>query len=166
MEHKNVAVAKRKGNNESATIESPADRVTGSEAYAFRIVGIGASAGGLEALEQFFGNMPSDSGMAFVVVQHLDPTGHSSMPEILSRFTKMPVQVVSDGLKVEPNSVYLIPPGKSMSLQNGLLYLREPAQPPGLRLPIDFFFRSLAKEKAPTPSVSYSRGQAPTARWV
>ena len=114
-----------------------------------RIIGIGASAGGLEAIEQFFKNMPSDTGMSFVVVQHLDPSGHSSMPEILSRFTAMPVQVVSDGLKVIPNSIYLIPPGVSMSIEKGSLFLREPVQPPGLRLPIDFFFRSLAEEKGP-----------------
>jgi two-component system, chemotaxis family, CheB/CheR fusion protein len=115
----------------------------------FRIVGIGASAGGLEAIEQFFSKMPSDSGTAFVIVQHLDPTAHSSMPEILSRFTKMPVQVASDGLKVQPDSIYLIPPSKSLEVRDGILYLREPAHPPGLRLPIDFFFRSLAQEKGP-----------------
>jgi two-component system, chemotaxis family, CheB/CheR fusion protein len=115
----------------------------------FRIVGIGASAGGLEAIEQFFSTMPSNSGVAFVIVQHLDPTAHSSMPEILSRFTKLPVQVASNGLKVEPDSIYLIPPSKSMKVQNGMLYLQEPAQPQGLRLPIDFFFSSLAKEKGP-----------------
>jgi PAS domain S-box-containing protein len=71
------------------------------------------------------------------------------MPEILSRFTRMPVQVASDGLKVEPNSIYLIPPSKSMSVKDGALYLEEPAQPAGLRLPIDFFFRSLSMEKGP-----------------
>lgn len=124
--------------------------VTGLPAKAsIRIIGIGASAGGLEAIEQFFKNLPPDTGMAFVVVQHLDPSGHSSMPEILSRFTAMPIQVVSDGLKVVPNSIYLIPPGVSMNIENGSLFLREPAQPPGLRLPIDFFFRSLAKEMGP-----------------
>jgi two-component system, chemotaxis family, CheB/CheR fusion protein len=119
------------------------------EQRGFSIVGIGASAGGLEALEQLFSHIPPNSGIAFVVIQHLDPSGHSSMPEILSRFTGMPIQVASDGLKVEPNSIYLIPPSKSMGIKNGLLYLREPAQPPGLRLPIDFFFRSLSSEKGP-----------------
>jgi two-component system CheB/CheR fusion protein len=93
--------------------------------------------------------MPSDKGVAFVIIQHLGPTGHSSMPEILSRFTKMPIQVASDGLKVEPNSIYLIPPNKSMDILNGALHLLEPAQAPGLRLPIDYFFRSLAQEKGP-----------------
>src|SRR5512136_2681394 len=113
---------------------------------AFRIVGIGASAGGLEAFEQFFSNMPSDKGIAFVIVQHLDPTGHSSMPQILARFTKMPIKVAADDMRVEPNSIYLLPPNKSMGIQNGALYLQEPPRPPGFRLPIDFLFRSLAKE--------------------
>jgi two-component system CheB/CheR fusion protein len=122
------------------------EEVNSSHEGAFRIVGLGASAGGLEALEQFFSNMPSDKGIVFVIVQHLDPTGHSSMPQILSRFTKMAIEVATDGMRVEPNSIYLMPPNKSMGIQNGALYLQEPARPPGLRLPIDFFFRSLAKE--------------------
>ena len=113
----------------------------------FRIVGIGASAGGLEALDQLFTNMPSDSGMAFIIVQHLDPTRHSSMPEIMSRITRMPVHVATDGMKIEPDSVYLIPPDKDVGIQGGALYLQEMTQPRGLRLPVDFFLRSLAKEK-------------------
>ena len=140
---------KHKLDNKAGTPDTPAEEAMPSQVKDFHIVGIGASAGGLEALEQFFSNMPSDSGIAFVVVQHLDPTAHSSMPEILSRFTKMPAKVVSNGLKVEPNSIYLIPPNKSMSIQAGALYLEEPVHPPGLKLPIDFFFRSLAKEKGP-----------------
>ncbi len=127
--------------------QKPGKQAMKSETHGFPVVGIGASAGGLEALEQLFGNMPSDSGIAFVIVQHLDPNTRSSMPEILSRFTKMPTHVASDGLKVEPNSIFLIPPSKSMSIQDGILYLHEPEQSPGLRLPVDFFFRSLAKEK-------------------
>jgi two-component system, chemotaxis family, CheB/CheR fusion protein len=130
-----------------SALQAPVGTAKLSETHGLRIVGIGASAGGLEAIEQLFGNMPSDSGVAFVIVQHLDPKAHSSMPEILSRFTQMPVQVASNGLKVEPDSIYLIPPSKSMEVRDGILYLREPAQPPGLRLPIDFFFSSLAREK-------------------
>ena len=113
----------------------------------FSIVGIGASAGGLESLEQFFRHMPPDSGMAFVVVQHLDPTRHSSMPEIMSRLTSMTVHAAADGMKVVPNTIYLIPPNKNMGIQEGALFLQEPTQPHGLRLPVDFFLRSLAKEK-------------------
>ena len=137
----------RKLDTKADVPQTPPEETTPSKAKDFRIVGIGASAGGLEALEQFFSNMPPDSGIAFVIVQHLDPTAHSSMPEILSRFTKMTAKMASNGLKVEPNSIYLIPPNKSMSIQTGMLYLQEPVQPPALKLPIDFFFRSLSKEK-------------------
>jgi two-component system CheB/CheR fusion protein len=117
--------------------------------HEFHIVGIGASAGGLEALEQFFKNMPLESHLAFIVVQHLDPLRHSSMPEIMSRLTKMTVHVAEDGLQVEPGSVYLIPPNKNLGIRNGALYLEEQAEPRGLRLPVDFFLRSLAKESGP-----------------
>jgi len=127
--------------------QTPPEETTPSEAKNFHIIGIGASAGGLEALEQLVSNMPPDSGIAFVITQHLDPTAHSSMPEILSRCTKMPARVASNGLKVEPNSIYLVPPGKSMSIQTCMLYLPELVQPPAFKLPIDFFFRSLSKEK-------------------
>ena len=112
----------------------------------FPIVGIGASAGGLEALEQFFGNMPKDSGMAFVVIQHLDPNHVGIMPELLQRITPMKVYQATDRLKVKPNCLYVIPPNKSMSLLNGSLHLFDPVESRGLRLPIDFFFRSLAAD--------------------
>jgi len=113
----------------------------------FPVVGIGASAGGLEALEQFFTNLPADSGMAFVVVQHLDPTHKGIMCELLQRFTKMQVFTVSDRMKVKPNCVYVIPPNKSMSILRNTLHLFEPIETRGLRLPIDFFFRSLADDR-------------------
>ncbi|MEI6050358.1 MAG: chemotaxis protein CheB [Bacteroidota bacterium] len=112
----------------------------------FPIVGIGASAGGLEALEQFFQNTPKDSGMAFVVIQHLDPNHVGIMPELLQRITGMKVFQASDRLKVKPNSVYVIPPNRSMSLLNRALHLFEPVESRGLRLPIDIFFRSLAED--------------------
>jgi len=114
--------------------------------FIFPIVGIGASAGGLEALEQFFDNMPADNGMAFVVIQHLDPTHAGIMPELLQRITTMKVRQASNSLKVKPNCVYVIPPNKSMSLLNGALHLFEPVESRGLRLPIDIFFRSLADD--------------------
>jgi two-component system CheB/CheR fusion protein len=110
-------------------------------------VGIGASAGGLDALEQFFGNMPKDNGMAFVVVQHLDPTHVGIMPELLQRTTQMIVEQVTDHLKVLPNHVYVIPPNTSMSVLKGHLFLFEPIELRGLRLPIDHFFRSLAEDQ-------------------
>jgi two-component system CheB/CheR fusion protein len=113
----------------------------------FPIVGIGASAGGLEALEQFLTRMPKDSGMAFVVIQHLDPNHVGILPELLQRITPMKVFQVSDGLNVKPNCVYVIPPNKSMSILNGALHLFEPIEARGLRLPVDIFFRSLADDR-------------------
>ena len=113
----------------------------------FPIVGIGASAGGLEALGQFLGHVPSGSGMAFVVVQHLDPTHKGIMPELLQRMTGMHVIQVKDRTKVRPNCVYVIPPNRDMSVLHGVLHLLEPAAPRGLRLPIDFFLRSLALDR-------------------
>ena len=117
-----------------------------SETKQYPIVGIGASAGGLEALEQFFENTPRDNGMAFVVIQHLDPNHVGIMPELLQRITTMKVIQASDRLKVKPNCVYVIPPNKSMSLLNGALHLFDPIETRGLRLPIDIFFRSMAED--------------------
>lgn len=113
----------------------------------FPIVGIGASAGGLEALEEFFSKMPVDSGMAFVVIQHLDPTHVGIMPELLQRITGMKVMQATDRLIVKPNNVYVIPPNKSLSLLHGALHLFDPVESRGLRLPIDIFFRSLAEDQ-------------------
>ncbi len=113
----------------------------------FPIVGIGASAGGLEALEQFLGHVPAGSGMAYVIVQHLDPTHKGIMPELLQRTTGMKVIQVKDRTRVQPDSVYVIPPNKDMSILHGELHLLEPAAPRGLRLPIDFFLRSLAQDQ-------------------
>ena len=113
----------------------------------FPIVGIGASAGGLEALEQFLGHVPAGSGMAFVIVQHLDPTHKGIMPELLQRATGMKVIQVKDRTSVRPDCVYVIPPNKDMSILHGMLHLLEPVAARGLRLPIDFFLRSLAQDQ-------------------
>jgi two-component system CheB/CheR fusion protein len=110
----------------------------------FPIIGIGASAGGLEAIELFLRNIPANSGMAFVIVQHLDPTQKGILTEILQRITPMTVVRVSDRTKVKPNCVYVIPSNKDMSILHGVLHLFDPTAPRGLRLPIDFLFRSLA----------------------
>jgi len=118
----------------------------GSKAKPFAIVAIGASAGGLEALEQFLANVPENSGMAYVVIQHLDPTQKGMLPELLQRISKVKVFQAKDGMEVKPNCVYVIPPNKSMSILNGTLYLFEPMEARGLRLPIDFFMRSLADD--------------------
>ncbi len=115
----------------------------------FPIVGIGASAGGLAAFEAFFAGMPDDHdpGMAFVLVQHLDPNHKSILVNLIQRYTRMQVFEVEDGMRVRPNCVYIIPPNKDMAFMNGSLQLLEPSVPRGLRLPIDFFFRSLAQDQ-------------------
>ncbi|MEI6196450.1 MAG: chemotaxis protein CheB, partial [Verrucomicrobiota bacterium] len=113
----------------------------------FPIVGMGASAGGLEALEQFLGHVPAGCGMAFVIIQHLDPTHKGIMPQLLQRATDMKVVQVKDRMTVRPDCVYVIPPNKDMSILHGVLHLLEPVTARGLRLPIDFFFRSLAQDQ-------------------
>ena len=125
----------------------PVDDARIASRSSFPIVGIGASAGGLEALEQFLGHVPAGSGMAFVIIQHLDPTHKGIMPELLQRGTGMKVVQVRDRTKVRPDCVYVIPPNKDMSILHGVLHLLEPAAPRGLRLPIDFFLRSLAQDQ-------------------
>lgn len=110
-------------------------------------VGIGASAGGLEALQIVFQNMPIDAGISYIVIQHLSPDFKSLMAELLSKHTDMPVHMVTDGMTAEANTVYLIPPGKTMALSAGQLWLKDQKQNQGLNLPIDIFFRSLAKDQ-------------------
>jgi two-component system CheB/CheR fusion protein len=117
------------------------------ETLLFPIAGIGASAGGLEALEQFLRQVPQGSGMAFVIVQHLDPTHKGILPDLLQRTTGMEVFQVKDRMRVKQNCVYVIPPNKDMSILHGVLHLFEPTTPRGLRLPIDFFLRSLAEDR-------------------
>jgi len=119
-------------------------KVIVSDTKRFPIVGIGASAGGLDAFEQFLMNVPENTGMAYVIIQHLDPTQKGMLPELLQRITKMKVFQVKDRMAVKPNCVYVIPPNASMSILKGVLHLFEPVESRGMRLPIDFFFRSLA----------------------
>jgi two-component system CheB/CheR fusion protein len=111
----------------------------------FYVVGVGASAGGLDALEKFFSSAPTDNGFAFIVIQHLSPDYKSLMADLLSKRTDMPVHVAEDGVQVEPNNVYLIPPRQSLTIFHQRLYLteRESGQ---LYLPIDIFFQSLADD--------------------
>lgn len=111
-------------------------------------VGVGASAGGLEALEAFFSPMAPDSGLAFIVIQHLSPDYKSMMVELLSKRTAMPVRRAEEGMRVEANSVYLIPPKKNLSIFHGKLLLSESDHSRGLNLPIDVFLRSLADDQA------------------
>lgn len=112
---------------------------------AFPVVGIGASAGGIEAFTSFLNAMPGNTGMAFVFIQHQPPSRVSMLPDILSRLTEMPVQPVRNGIKIEPNHVYVLPPGADLFIRAGKLHLEEFTQG-GVHMPIDYFFRSLADE--------------------
>lgn len=110
------------------------------------VIGIGASAGGLEALQDFFKVMPLDTGMAFVVVQHLSPDYKSLMDELLARQTKLRILIIEDGMQVEANTIYLIPPRKNLTLFHSQLFLEDQSLKRGLHLPVDIFFSSLASE--------------------
>ncbi|HXY87393.1 MAG TPA: chemotaxis protein CheB [Candidatus Acidoferrales bacterium] len=134
-------------NKKSEAKTAEEEKVAISDHDSIPIVGVGASAGGLEALEQFFTNMPAESGIAFVVVQHLDPKQSGMLPELLQRFTQMQVKEVQDGDKIEPNHIYVIPPNKDLSILKGRLVLLDPSAPRGVRMPIDFFFRHLADDQ-------------------
>src|ERR1700733_8303089 len=112
-----------------------------------RVVGLGASAGGLEALQKFLGNVPPASGLAYIVVQHLDPTHKGRLTELLQRSTAMPVHEATGSMRVIPDAVYVIPPSAELTLVGGRLHLSEPAQPRGRRLPIDVLFSSLARDQ-------------------
>jgi two-component system, chemotaxis family, CheB/CheR fusion protein len=120
------------------------EALTSQPERTFPIAGIGASAGGLEALKKLLENLPQDTGLAFVVIQHLATNQESMLPEILVRFTQMPVNKIEEGMKIEPNQVYVIPAGKIITIENGHIKL----QPKGVSIkPIDVFLRSLALER-------------------
>jgi two-component system CheB/CheR fusion protein len=127
---------------------SPADAIhPRNPPAAMRIIGIGASAGGLAALEQFFEQVPPASGMAYVVVQHLDPAAKSLLAELLQRVTAMPVREATEMMGVEPDCVYVIPPNRELSLFDGILKSEKPTEQRGMRLPINVLFSSLAREQ-------------------
>ncbi len=113
----------------------------------FPIVVLGASAGGLEAFEAFFNTTSAVSGMAFILIAHLDPTHISLLPELVQKRTKMQVHKIVDGTKVEPDNVYVIPPNNDLTILNGILQLMRQSRPRGVNLPIDIFFRSLARDQ-------------------
>src|SRR5580704_12090520 len=112
----------------------------------FLVVGLGASAGGLEALYKLFDALPADTGMAFVLVQHLDPTHSSMMVGLLAGHTAMQVSEAADGMAIERDHVYVIPPGVYLSISEGALRLTNPRERHGARMPFDFFLRSLAED--------------------
>jgi len=127
---------------------SPAKtRASRSRPADFPIIGIGCSAGGLEALREFFGHVAADCGMAFVIIQHLDPHHASALPELIKHVARLPVQQAKNRMKVRPNQIYVIPPGEELLMMHATLYLLEPVSAPALRLPVDVFLRSLAEDR-------------------
>lgn len=146
-------VAKQKSKDKSKAPASVSEKKTQppsgrtARSVFFPIVGIGASAGGFEAFTDLLRHLPSHSGMAFVLVQHLDPTHVSALPEMLARITKIPVLEVTDGVEVKPDHVYVIPANTTMGLKNGTLRLSARVVTRGQHLPVDYFFHSLAQER-------------------
>lgn len=118
-----------------------------TEANIFPVVGIGASAGGLSAFTKLLMALPTNTGMAFVLVQHLDPKHVSLLPELMTRATTMPVREIRDGMQIEPNYVYVMPPNYSLALLHNVLHLMPRTDVRGGHLPIDDFLRSLALDK-------------------
>ena len=129
------------------TLPTPTSHASEEEHRPTRIVGLGASAGGLEPLEQFLARVPVPSGLAYIVVQHLDPTHKAMLTELLQRATSMPVHEVTASMPVKPDTVYVIPPNAELTVKDGLLRLAEPNEPRGMRLPIDVLFCSLARDQ-------------------
>jgi two-component system, chemotaxis family, CheB/CheR fusion protein len=125
----------------------PRKSATGTEKKLFSIVGLGASAGGLEALEKFIAQVPADSGIAFIVVTHQHPGHLSMLPELLQKHTHMHVELARDGAVVKPNHAYLSPSEGYLAILNGVLHVMEPEDTGLLRLPVDYFFRSLAEDQ-------------------
>lgn len=128
----------------SALESSPEDRSERAE-HDFLVVAIGASAGGLEAFTELLSHLPTDTGMAFVLVQHLDPKHASMLTELTSRSTKMPVLEVKDGMGIEPNHVYVIPPNTTMTIHDHALRLTAREETHGVHMAVDHFMRALAE---------------------
>jgi two-component system CheB/CheR fusion protein len=132
--------------SETALTDTVAPPTATTNGEPFYVVGIGASAGGLEALEQFFEHMPEDSRLCFVVVQHLSPDFKSMMDELLARRTRIPIVRVEDGIELRPNAIFLMPPRKEMIQSGGRLFLTDKDPSQGFALPIDRYLRSLAQD--------------------
>lgn len=139
--------AKKKSQSRRTVKSAPNGEQLGNSTNIFPIVGIGASAGGLEAFTQLLQHLPTDTGMGFVLVQHLSPDHKSLLREILSRATQMPVHEVVDNTTVEPNQLYVIPPNKQMVIFGGVLKLMPREKTSGMAMTVDTFFFSLAKER-------------------
>ncbi|HEX5234333.1 MAG TPA: chemotaxis protein CheB [Silvibacterium sp.] len=130
-----------------STKEHPKRKDAPRRKVSFPVVAIGASAGGLEAYKEFFHALPTDSGMAFVLIQHLDPNHESMLTEIISKTTRMPVEEVRSGVAIQPNHVYVIPPNALMALAGGVFQLSPRGKAPGQHLAVNFFMHSLAQER-------------------
>src|SRR5215472_12862482 len=124
-----------------------AEAVGGAALPGFPVVAVGASAGGLEAFKRFMGAMPTDSGIAFALIPHLDPSHESLMVELLAKHTRMPVHEAGQGMAMQPNHVYIIPPNSYLAFKNGLLELSRPSETRGRQTAIDFSLRSLAEDQ-------------------
>lgn len=134
-------------NQKNNTLPTPSPDDSEKDHLPFPVIGVGASAGGLHAFEQFFQNLPANPGMAFVLIQHIAPDHESELPQLLQNHTEMPVVQVKDNQALQVDRVYVIPPGQSLSIKNGVLHLSNPEEPRGHRAPIDLFFRSLAEDQ-------------------
>ncbi|MGI8934486.1 MAG: CheR family methyltransferase, partial [Phormidesmis sp.] len=132
---------------EFGSAEQTDQRVDGQQLDSFLTVGIGASAGGLEAFQTFFRHMDEDSGMAFVLISHFSPDHESLLAELLAKETQMPVLQVQEEVRLQPNRVYVIPPNATLTVDDGILRLSPPVQARGHRAPINIFFRSLAEDQ-------------------
>ncbi|MBV8801822.1 MAG: hypothetical protein JO131_02440, partial [Gammaproteobacteria bacterium] len=132
-------VSKETNINSPASEEQKNERLT--------IVALGASAGGLQSFELFFQNIRIQEEIAFIVVSHLDGNHVSILPELISNFTKLPVILISNGLRVQAKHIYVIPPNKNIIIKQGILYLVDQDKPHFSNLPINFFFQSLAEER-------------------
>lgn len=138
---------KKSSSHSHSTAQKPDNRQPDATEQTFPVVGVGASAGGLEAFTKLLKNLPADTGMAFVLVQHLDPKHVSLLPELLARATAMPVVEISDGTRITPNHVYVMPPNYSLAMLHGVLHLMPRPNEYGKHLPIDDFLRSLAEDR-------------------
>ena len=132
----------------------------------FPVVGIGASAGGLEAFRKFFSTMSADSGLAFVLIPHLDPSHASLMADLLARSTAMPVVEAEEDMAVEADRVFILPPNKYMTIGDGKLHLTGPVERGGLQTSIDLFLRSLAEDRQEQAVGIVLSGTGRTAPWV
>ncbi|WP_317616813.1 chemotaxis protein CheB [Nostoc sp. PA-18-2419] len=156
----------KKSQSDTTAAQTSTQKQQDDEKELFPIVGMGASAGGLEAFTQLLSNLPNDTGMAFVLVQHLSPEHKSMLSQILSQSTQMPVHEVQDGMVVEPNHVYVIPPNKNMSISQGVLKLTARVKTRGQYMTVDTFFFSLAEYGSRAIAIVLSGGDGDGTRGV